>query len=176
LPGGQEVDQRVGEGRLLRRELALEDFYLGYQKTALRSGEFVERVRIPIPGAGMSFATYKISKRFDQDISSVCAAFAFEIADGTIRAARVAFGGMAATPKRAAHCEAALIGNAWTEATCEAAALALTGDFSPLSDMRASASYRLRVAQNLLRKFFIESTGRMGTAPTRLYDLAEAPA
>ncbi len=176
LPRGQEVDRRVGEGSVHRREIALEDYYLGYQKTALRSGELVERVRIPIPGAGISFATYKISKRFDQDISSVCAAFAFEIADGTVRAARAAFGGMAATPKRAAHCEGALTGNAWTEATCEAAAFALASDFSPLSDMRASASYRLRVAQNLLRKVFIESTGRMGTAPTRLYDLSEVPA
>ncbi len=166
----------VGEGSVHRREIALEDYYLGYQKTALRFGELVERVRIPIPGAGISFATYKISKRFDQDISSVCAAFAFEIAGGTVRAARVAFGGMAVTPKRAAHCEVALTGNAWTEATCEAAALALASDFSPLSDMRASASYRLRVAQNLLRKAFIESTGRMGTAPTRLYDLSEVPA
>ena len=83
---------------------------------------------------------------------------------------------MAATPKRATRCEAALSAGAWTEATCEAAAHALAGDFSPLSDMRASASYRLRVAQNLLRKFFIESTGRMGAAPTRLYDLSEVPA
>ncbi len=161
---------------IIRREIALEDFYLAYQKTALRSDELIERVRIPIPGAGLSLATYKISKRFDQDIASVCAAFAFEVVDGTVRAARVAFGGMAATPKRAARCEAALSARAWTEATCEAAAHALAGDFSPLSDMRASASYRLRVAQNLLRKFFIESTGRMGAAPTRLYDLSEVPA
>ncbi|MFN0305368.1 MAG: xanthine dehydrogenase small subunit [Burkholderiales bacterium] len=166
----------VGEGRVHRREVALEDFYLAYQKTALQSGELVERVVTPIPSATLKFATYKISKRFDQDISSVCAAFALEVVGGTVRVARVAFGGMAATPKRAARCEAALISYDWTEATCEAAAHALASDFSPLSDMRASASYRLRVAQNLLRKFFVESTGRIGAVPTRLYDFSEAPA
>ncbi len=164
------------KGRIERRELALEAFYLAYQKTALRPAEFVERVRIPVPAAGLQFATYKISKRFDQDIAAVCAAFALEIEGGAIHSARVAFGGLAATPKRAADCEAVLTGAAWTAATCEAAANALAKDFSPLSDMRASATYRMRVAQNLLRKFHLETSGALGPAPSRLYDLIEVPA
>jgi xanthine dehydrogenase small subunit len=166
---------KVGEGRLERRQIALEDFYLAYQKTALQPREFVERVSIPIPPSQWQFATYKISKRFDQDIASVCAAFALDVADGVIRSARVAFGGMAATPKRAPQCEGVLIGSSWTQATCKAAVLALAKDFSPLTDMRASAAYRLQVAQNLLRKFHLESTGALGSAPSRLYDLTQVP-
>jgi xanthine dehydrogenase small subunit len=121
-------------------------------------------------------AAYKVSKRFDQDISAVCAAFALEFAGETIRAARVAFGGMAATPKRAAACEAALAGQPWTAATCERAAAALTKDYTPIDDMRASAAYRMTVAQNLLRRFHLESTGALGGAPTRVYDMDGMPA
>jgi xanthine dehydrogenase small subunit len=170
---GTRVVLRKGAAR---RELPLEDLYLAYQKTALRPGEFVERVRIPRLRPGLELATYKVSKRFDQDISAVCAAFALELDRGTVRAARVAFGGMAATPKRACACEAALAGRPWTEATCEQAAAALATDFAPITDMRASAAYRLAVAQNLLRKFHLETSGRLAGAPSRLYDLAEAPA
>jgi xanthine dehydrogenase small subunit len=137
-----------------RREVPLDDFFLGYRKTALAPGEFIARIRIPKPRAGLRFGAYKISKRFDQDISAVCAAFAVQIDAGTVRLARVAFGGMAATPKRAAGCEAALIGRPWTEATVAAAAAALKRDFAPISDMRASARYRTAVARNLLWRFF----------------------
>ncbi len=154
-----------------RRELPLEDLYLAYQKTAMQRGEFVERVRVPLRQAALRFATYKISKRFDQDISAVCAAFAITMEGGMIRSARVAFGGMAATPKRAPGCEAALAGQAWNEATCERAAAALARDFTPLTDMRASATYRATVAQNLLRKFHLESSGALAAKPSRLYDL-----
>jgi xanthine dehydrogenase small subunit len=159
-----------------RRELPLEDLYLAYQQTALQPGEFVERVRVPVRQPGLTFATYKISKRFDQDISAVCAAFAITLVDGTIRSARVAFGGMAATPKRAAACEAVLTGQPWNEATCERAAAALARDFTPLTDMRASAAYRAKVAQNLLRKFRLETSGSLAARPSRLYDLAGVPA
>ena len=159
-----------------RRELPLEDLYLAYQKTALAPGEFVERVRVPVRSAGLQFATYKISKRFDQDISAVCAAFALVVEGRTIRSARVAFGGMAATPTRAAGCEAALTGRPWDEATCERAAAALARDFTPLTDMRASAAYRSAVAQNLLRKFRLETSGALAGRPGRLYDLAGVPA
>jgi xanthine dehydrogenase small subunit len=159
-----------------RRELPLEDLYLAYQKTALEPGEFVERVRVPLPRASVRVAAYKVSKRFDQDISAVCAAFALEFAGETIRAARVAFGGMAAAPKRAAACEAALAGQPWTAATCERAAAALTKDYTPIDDMRASAAYRMTVAQNLLRRFHLESTGALGGAPTRVYDMDGMPA
>ena len=170
---GARVVLRRGSAR---RELPLEDLYLAYQKTALQPGEFVERVRVPVRRPALQFATYKISKRFDQDISAVCAAFAIAVEGGTIRSARVAFGGMAATPKRAARCEAALAGQAWNEATCERAAAALASDFTPLTDMRASAGYRSTVAQNLLRKFHLETSGGLAAGPSRLYDLDGVPA
>ena len=160
----------------VRRDLPLEALYLAYQKTAMAPGEFLERVRVPVRRPSLQFATYKISKRFDQDISAVCAAFAIAVEDGTIRSARVAFGGMAAVPKRGAGCEAALVGQAWNEATCERAAAALAQDFTPLSDMRASAAYRSAVAKNLLRKFFLETSGALAGSPSRLYDLGGVPA
>ncbi len=169
---GASVVLRKGSAR---RELSLEDLYLAYQKTALQPGEFVERVRVPRRPPALKLATYKISKRFDQDISAVCAAFALVLDGDTIRAARVAFGGMAATPKRAAGCEAALAGQPWNEATCERAVAALERDFTPLTDMRASAGYRATAAQNLLRKFHLESSGALAAAPSRLYDLDEVP-
>jgi xanthine dehydrogenase small subunit len=101
---------------------------------------------------------YKISKRFDCDISALCAGLAIEVdSAGSVAAARLAFGGMAATVKRAAACEAALVGQPWNEATLAAAQAAIARDFAPLSDMRASAGYRLQVAQNLLRRFWLET-------------------
>jgi xanthine dehydrogenase small subunit len=140
------------------RELALEDFYLGYQKKALQPGEFIEAVSVPLPVPGRLAAVYKISKRNDQDISAVCGAYAFNIVDGQIQAARIAYGGMAATPKRATHAEAVLIGKDWSLASINAAMAELSNDYSPLSDMRASADYRLTVAKNLLRRFYLEQT------------------
>jgi xanthine dehydrogenase small subunit len=139
------------------RTLALEDLYLGYQKKNLRPDEFVRAVRVPLPQEGVAFRTYKLAKRFDQDISAVCAAFAFTFEGGVIRSARIAFGGMAATPKRAANAEALLAGREWSEDTLGAAMAALAEDYAPLSDMRASSSYRLQAAQNLLRRFWYET-------------------
>ena len=159
-----------------RRELPLEELYLAYQKTAMEPGEFVERVRVPVRPPALRFATYKISKRFDQDISAVCAAFALILEGDMIRSARIAFGGMAATPKRAVECEAGLTGQAWNDTTCERAAAALGRDFTPLTDMRASAAYRSTVAQNLLRKFQLETSGALAGSPSRLYDLVRVPA
>ncbi|MEO6351786.1 MAG: xanthine dehydrogenase small subunit, partial [Burkholderiaceae bacterium] len=140
-----------------QRTMALEDFYLGYQKNALQAGELVEAIRVPLPSATLRFRTYKLAKRFDQDISAVCAAFAITLEGDAIGTARIAFGGMAATPQRAAKAEAALQGQAWTEATLQAAMLALADDYAPLSDLRASARYRMRAAQNLLRRFWLET-------------------
>lgn len=139
------------------RELALEDFYLGYQQKDLRADEFVAGLRIPLPRAGLRFRTYKLAKRFDQDISAVCAAFALTFDGATIKEARIAFGGMAATPKRAAAAEAALNGRAWDEAALQEAMAALAQDYQPLSDMRASSAYRMKTAQNLLRRFWLET-------------------
>jgi xanthine dehydrogenase small subunit len=151
---GSEVVLRSVAGE---RVLALEDFYLAYQKKDLHPDEFVQAVRVPLPRAGVAFRTYKLAKRFDQDISAVCAAFALDLDGETVRAARIAFGGMAATPRRAAHAEAALAGQPWTEDTLRRAMAALAQDYQPLSDMRASSEYRMTTAQNLLRRFWYET-------------------
>jgi xanthine dehydrogenase small subunit len=139
------------------RELALEDFYLGYQQKDLRPGEFVRALRVPLPRPGVTLRTYKLAKRFDQDISAVCAAFAFELDGEVIRSARIAFGGMAATPKRAAAAEALLSGRPWTEDVLLEAMDALARDYAPLSDMRATSSYRMQAARNLLRRYWFET-------------------
>ena len=141
------------------RTIELEDFFIDYGKQDLRPGEYVHSVLVPPLEENLRFATYKISKRFNQDISALCGAFALNMNGGKVSSARVAFGGMAATPKRALACEAALTGADWTEATIHAAAAALAKDYQPISDMRASSDYRLKTAQNLLRKLFLESQG-----------------
>lgn len=140
-----------------RRTIPLEDFFIEYGKQNRAAGEFVEAITIPLGADGLK--VYKISKRFDQDISALCGAFNISIKDGKVTAARIAFGGMAGTPKRATHVEAALIGDPWTMETIEAATDAWAQDFTPLSDMRASAEYRLDVARNLLTRYFAESQG-----------------
>lgn len=138
------------------RTLAIEDYFLDYKVTARQEAEFIEKVLVPRRQHDQAFRAYKVSKRLDDDISAVCAAFNLGINDDVIHSARVAFGGMAAIPKRAAACEAVLQGQAWSQALIEQACTALVDDFSPLSDFRASKEYRLLIAQNLLRKFFLE--------------------
>lgn len=152
----------LGASLLLRhgdtqRELPLEDFYLDYRITARQPGELIEAVKVPRPAADGWFRAYKVSKRLDDDISAVCAAFNLTVEHGQVISARIAYGGMAAIPKRAYACEAALQGQPWTTASIEAACQALAEDFTPLSDLRASSQYRLLVAQNLLRKCLIET-------------------
>ncbi|WP_250533410.1 xanthine dehydrogenase small subunit [Caballeronia sp. AZ10_KS36] len=140
------------------RTMPLDAFYLAYQKTALQPGEFVAAIRVPRSGADLRFRTYKVAKRYDQDISAVCAAFAIRLDDShRVTRARIAFGGMAATPKRAAQAEAALVGAQWSDDTVRAAMNALDADFQPLTDMRASSAYRAKVARNLLRRFHLET-------------------
>ena len=138
------------------RTIALEDFYLAYQKKDLAPGEFVVSVTIPPAHPEILFASYKLAKRFDQDISSVCTAFAVTTQDGIVVNARLAFGGMAATPKRAPGAESALIGQPWSLESCEAAIRALADDFQPLTDLRASDDYRLQAAGNLLKRFYLQ--------------------
>jgi xanthine dehydrogenase small subunit len=141
------------------RTIPLEAFFLDYRKQDRRAGEFVEAVIVPNLPSDVLFHISKISKRFDEDISAVCGAFLLSIGDdGRIAEARLAYGGMAGIPKRAAAAEAALVGRAWDDAAVAAAIAALPGDFTPLSDMRASAGYRLAIAGNLLRRFLIETT------------------
>ncbi|MDV6225513.1 xanthine dehydrogenase small subunit [Nitratireductor aquimarinus] len=142
-----------------RRTIPLEDFFIDYGKQDRVPGEFVEAVHVPVPDAASRFAVWKISKRRDEDITAVLGAFDLRIADGRVEAARIAYGGMAATPKRAKAVEAALTGKAWTQETVEAALSAYDDDFQPISDMRASADYRMMAAKNLLRRYFLESTG-----------------
>ena len=149
------------------RELPLDQFYLSYQKTALSADELVQAVRIPLPHADSQFRSYKIAKRYDQDISSVCGAYRLSVADGQVTDIRICYGGMAATPKRAPRCEQALQGGAWTEAAIDAGIAALAQDFTPLSDMRASEGYRRRIAGNLLRRFFLETQGQTATSVWR---------
>jgi xanthine dehydrogenase small subunit len=112
---------------------------------------------VPLPRAGVAFRTYKLAKRFDQDISAVCAAFAFTLNGARIEAARIAFGGMAATPKRASQTEVLLAGREWNEKTLTEAMAMLANDYAPLTDMRASSQYRMKTAQNLLRRFWFET-------------------
>lgn len=139
------------------RSMPLEDFFLEYRKQDRRPGEFVAGVSFPDHAPALR--CYKVSKRFDQDISAVCGCFNVTVSGGIARAARIAFGGMAGVPKRAAMAEAALLGQPWSAATVEAAAAAITGDFAPLTDMRASAAYRMQVAQNLMRRYFHDLAG-----------------
>jgi xanthine dehydrogenase small subunit len=140
-----------------RRAMPLEDFFLDYGQQDREPGEFVEAMSLPRQPDRLR--CYKISKRFDQDISAVLGCFNIAIEDGHVRAARIGFGGMAGIPKRATHVEAALLGQPWTEATIAATQDAWDQDFGPLSDMRASAEYRLDVARNLLMRYFLEDQG-----------------
>lgn len=142
-----------------RRSMPIEDFFIAYGQQDRAPGEFVET--ITLPRQADTLAVYKLSKRFDQDISAVCGAFNIVIADSLIQSARIAFGGMAGTPKRATALETALIGQSWTRATLDTAAAHLARDFTPLSDMRASAAYRLATAQSLLHRYFsdMQDTG-----------------
>ncbi len=153
---GAELELRRGGGS---RRLPLDQFYLGYQRKDLAAGEFIVSVTVPRPRATEWVASYKLSKRFDQDISSVCAAFAVQVRERRVASARIAFGGMAAIPSRALRAESALLGAEWSAAGIEAAAAALGEDFQPLTDLRATSAYRLRAARNLLRRFYLEHGG-----------------
>lgn len=142
-----------------RRSMPLEDYFQAYGKQDRAADEFVESVRVPRPPAGSVIHIAKLSRRFDSDISAVCGAIALVVDGDTIASARVAFGGMAATPKRASACEDALTGKPFSEATFDAAAAALVQDFAPLSDVRGSAAYRLEAAGNLLRRLWLREQG-----------------
>jgi len=150
------------------RTLALEDLYTGYRQNALAPDELLVRIVVPRPAPEGLLRAYKVSKRGDDDISAVCLALHLSIENGVVSGVRIAFGGMAAIPKRARACEAALRGKPWNQASIERACQALAEDFTPLSDFRASKEYRLRVAQNLLRKCFIEL--QQPALASRVYD------
>jgi xanthine dehydrogenase small subunit len=149
------------------RAMPLEAFFIEYGRQDRRPGEFVESVHVPDLPPGAVSVVYKISKRLDEDITAVCVAIRMTRgADGHVTDIRIACGGMAGTPKRAAGVEAAILGRVWSEETARAAMDALAGDFIPLTDMRASAEYRMRVARNLILRFWMETSGTGG--PVRL--------
>ena len=155
------------------RRMLLEDFYVDYMKNQLESGEFVQGLAVPLGNSKRQVRGYKISKRFDCDISAVCAGLSIELEGDVVTAIRLAFGGMAATVRRAAQAEAELLGKPWTQASVKAAQRALAKDYQPLSDMRASADYRLQVAQNLLQRFWLEtrSTAPLNAAQTSVFSV-----
>lgn len=143
------------------RSLPLPTFFTGYRQTVLQPGEFIRAIIIDNVTTSQNFAAWKVSKRLEDDISAVFAAFNFQLAQGVIVTARVAFGGMAAIPKRAVACEAALQGQPFAPQTLNRACHALAEDFQPLDDFRASADYRLQVAKNLLRRYFHQLSGEL---------------
>jgi xanthine dehydrogenase small subunit len=160
---GASVSLRKGGER---RRVPLEAFFIEYGKQDRQPGEFVEAVHIPFLKRDDQFAVYKITKRLDEDISAVCGGFRIALDDaGIVTKAVIAFGGMAGTPKRAANVEAALVGAPWNATAVAAAMEALGADYTPLTDWRASADYRLLVAKNLLKRFHLET---QGSEPVRL--------
>ncbi|SEW27120.1 xanthine dehydrogenase small subunit [Cognatiyoonia koreensis] len=140
------------------REIPLEDFFLSYGKQDRAPGELV--TAITVPKGVDALRCYKLSKRYDQDISAVCGCFNITVTDGSVSDARIAFGGMAGIPQRAKAVEAALVGKPWTEETVTAALPAFAEDFTPMSDMRASADYRLTAATNMLQRYFADIAGQ----------------
>jgi xanthine dehydrogenase small subunit len=160
---GATLVLRRGE---VQRRMALEAFYTGYMKNELQAGEFVEAVEVSLETAeagkpgnpSWQVQAHKISKRWDCDISALSAGFALQLdAEGRVAQIRLAWGGMAATVKRAAAAEAAALGQPWNEATLRAAQAALASDFTPLSDLRASADYRRLAAAGLLERFWLST-------------------
>ncbi|MBT6273218.1 MAG: xanthine dehydrogenase small subunit [Chromatiales bacterium] len=143
------------------REVALDDFYTGYQQTQLRAGEFIQSIRVPLLGSHQHMAVYKVSKRFDQDISAVCVAFCVSLNNGVITHVRLAFGGVAAVPLRAKKAEQVMLGQPFGEECIHEAMGALRDSLTPLSDLRASSAYRMQVSCNLLWKLLLQFSGQL---------------
>ena len=142
------------------RQLPLEDLYTGYRQNVMAADELLVRIVVPRPSAPEQLRAYKISKRFDDDISAVCLVVNLDIAGGTVQRASIGAGGVAATPARARQTEATLTGQPWTEATAQRAAAVLQAEFSPISDMRASGAYRREVLGSLLQRYWLETQGQ----------------
>jgi xanthine dehydrogenase small subunit len=141
-----------------KRTLPIEQFVTGYRKTALKPDEVIASIRIPLLSDGTQFAAYKLSKRFDQDISTLVAAFALKVEGGKVASLRAVYGGMAATTRRAINVEQALVGKPWTPAALAEIDDAIAKDFQPLTDFRGTAAYRLRAAVGLIRRLQVETT------------------
>lgn len=160
---GAEVELASSAGD---RRTKVEDFITGYRKIALAPGEIISAIKLPLPVKDSVFKAYKLSKRFDQDISTVIAAFSLTLMDGKVASLRAAFGGMAAKSSRAANLEAALTGKPWTAESLKDADALIARDFTPMTDQRGTSAYRLRAAANLVRRLQIETTDE--TALTRV--------
>jgi xanthine dehydrogenase small subunit len=146
------------------RELRLEDLYTGYRKNVMAQDEVLAWIKVPKAVNAEFSRAYKISKRFEDDISAVCLALNLHLTDGVVSHASIGVGGVAATPVRAVKTQAALLGQPWDPATVQNAMQALRAEFSPISDMRASAAYRSEVLGNLLHRFWLESQGAADTS------------
>ncbi|MDO9436881.1 xanthine dehydrogenase small subunit [Hydrogenophaga sp.] len=146
-------------GAIAHRELRLEDLYTGYRTNVMAADELLCWIKVPLPVAPEFMRVYKISKRFDDDISAVCLAIGITVQDGVVTTASIGAGGVAATPVRARQTEAALLGRPWTPDTIAKATQTLRAEFQPISDMRASATYRHTLLGNLLQRFWLESQG-----------------
>jgi xanthine dehydrogenase small subunit len=142
-----------------RRELAIEDFYTGYRQNVLAPDEIVAWIKVPRPTGQEFLRAYKISKRYDDDISAVCLVVAMSWRGDAVAGVSIGAGGVAATPVRAVRTEAALLEGTWDESTARAAAEVLRAEFQPISDMRASAAYRSQVLGNLMQRFWLETQG-----------------
>lgn len=167
--GAQVVLMAWRKGKAVHRHVPLDRFYTGYRQSLLAPDEVLAWVVVPRPAPGEWLGAYKVSKRQEDDISAVCLAVQLHVQDGHITAARIGAGGVAATPARAVKTEATLLGQPWNEATLATAQQAIAQEFSPLSDLRASADYRRTLLGQLLRRAWLESTGQ---ATVRLEDLA----
>ncbi len=141
------------------RHVPLDRFYTGYRRNVLAPDELVAWILVPRPRPGETLRAYKISKRYDDDISAVCLVIRLALQDGKVAGIGIGAGGVAATPARAVQTEAFLRGRAWNSATVLEAVRILRGEFQPITDMRASSAYRSEVLGNLLQRFWLESQG-----------------
>ena len=157
--GANIVLMRMVKGKIQHREMPLEALYTGYRTNVMAKDEVLAWIKVPKAISAEFSRVYKISKRFEDDISAVCLAIAVQVKAGKVVNASIGVGGVAATPVRARKTEAALLGQRWTEASARKAARTLQAEFSPISDMRASAAYRTEVLGNLLQRFWLESQG-----------------
>ena len=166
--GASVVLMRQNGKAIAHRELALEDLYTGYRKNVMAKDEVLAWIKVPKATTNETSRVYKVSKRFEDDISAVCLAVNVQLENGMVRKASIGAGGVAATPVRAVKTQAALVGQPWNQRTVDHAMQALRAEFAPISDMRASATYRTAVLGNLLQRFWLES---QGTALTDLRQL-----
>jgi xanthine dehydrogenase small subunit len=146
-------------GHIAHREMPLEDFYTGYRKNVLAPDEVLAWIKVPKPRLSEFMRVYKISKRFEDDISAVCLAVNLQIENGVVQSASIGVGGVAATPVRAIKTEAAYACQPWSVATNDHAKAVLKAEFSPISDMRATSAYRTEVLGNLLQRLWLENQG-----------------